>query len=134
MTDKIFIGDDVTSSLKLTKERLTEMIESITKSLGFGLPESIYQNALDYELRNHLFSVEQEVNIDIVYGLFRVGNVRADIIVDQSIIIEMKAVDKIKPKHRSQLDRYLKFTKCAQGFLINISYDNYEIEEIKNHL
>lgn len=114
----------------LTKEKLSEYLTKITDSIGFGLPEKIYQNALDYELRNNLFEVQQEYNIDVVYGLIHLGQIRADLIVNSNIIIELKAVDKIKPKHQSQLKRYLRITKIKKGFLINISYDSFVIEEL----
>jgi len=116
--------------MELTKEKLTEYLTKITDSIGFGLPERIYQNALDYELRNHLHEVQQEFNIDIVYGLVHLGQIRADIIVDNNTILELKAVDKIKPKHQSQLKRYLKITKISKGFLINISYNDFTIDEM----
>ena len=115
----------------LTKTFLTDMITRITDSIGFGYPESIYQKAVDYELRNYLFKVQQEVNIDIVYGLVYCGSIRADLIVDDKYIIELKTVDKLKPKHKSQIIRYLKTMKLTKGFLINISYDSFEIEEIE---
>ena len=116
--------------IPLTKELVTSFIEKNINALGYNLPESCYQNALDYELRNHLFKVEQEPIIDIVYGLIRVGQVKADLIVDDKYIIEMKVTDKIKNKHRSQLEKYLRLKNYKKGFLINISFDKYEIEEI----
>ena len=118
--------------IELTEQLLTEFITKITNSIGFGFPENIYQKALDYELRNYLFKVQQEVNIDIIYGLVYCGNIRADFIIDDKYIIEMKTVDKLKPKHRSQLERYLKTTKLSKGFLINISYNYFEIETLVN--
>ena len=117
----------------LTKEFLEQMIVKITKAIGFGFPEMMYQRAIDYELRNHLYIVQQEVNIDVVYGLIHLGSIRADLVVDDNYIIELKAVDKLKEKHRCQLKRYLKVIgKKMNGFLINISHDKYEIEEISD--
>ena len=117
--------------MALSKEFLEQMIVKITNVIGFGFPEAIYQKALDYELRNNSFSVQQEVNIDVVYGLIHLGLIRADLVVNEKYIIELKAVDKLKPKHKSQLERYLKVIgKKMNGFLINISHNSYEIEEI----
>jgi len=120
---------------------LKDKIINITKTIGFGYPENVYQKALDYELRKEGYFVQLEYNIDIVYKGVNCGSIRADMIVNNghshfnfkdAIIIELKCVDKIKPKQRSQLQRYLKTTGLKQGFLINISYDSYEIEEMFN--
>lgn len=121
-----------TERKRLTKSQLTKFLTKITYSIGFGFPEKIYQNALDYELRNNLHEVKQEFNIDVVYGLVHLGQVRADLVIDNDTIIELKAVDKIKPKHENQLKRYLNVTKFPKGFLININFESFQIEEIDN--
>lgn len=117
---------------ELTKEFVTHLVTKIVNAIGYDLPESCYKKALDYELRNYLFTVEQEVNIDVVYGLIQVGSVRADLIINRESIIELKATDKIKPKHRGQLEKYLRLLEYKKGFLINVSFNSFEVEEIEN--
>lgn len=133
------LTNTLADNIELTFEVLFNMIDRITTAIGFGYQECIYRNALDYELRNYLFNVLPEQNIPVVYGLHKLGMVRADLVItnakpstDDRCIIEMRAVDKIKAKHVSQLERYMKASGIKKGFVINISYDNFEIREV-NH-
>ena len=94
----------------------------VHKNLGPGLLESVYQQCLDYELSKTQidFVLEQqipvkhkEVNIDCGF--------RADIIVENSIVLELKAVEKLLPIHDAQLMTYLKITGIKLGLIMNFN-------------
>lgn len=116
----------------ISKKELSKYLTKITDTIGFGLVEKVYQNALDYELKKDNYEVEQEVNINIIYENINIGTIRADTIVNKNIILELKAVDKLTIKHETQLKRYLKFTKIKKGYLININYCSFTIESFYN--
>lgn len=114
----------------MDKRKLEQLMIKITDAIGFGFQESIYHNALLYYLRKEYNNVKSEVNLDVIHEGVTFGSVRADIIIDNKYIIEMKTVDVIKPKNISQLKRYLFLTKIKTGFVINVNYESYQIVKI----
>ena len=92
----------------------------VHKALGPGLLESVYQRCLAYELDRVGVKVECEVPIPVKYEKIEIDlGFRADMIVDSSIIIENKTVEKLAPIHEAQLLTYLKLTDTRIGFLLN---------------
>ena len=92
----------------------------IHKVLGPGLLESAYQKCLAYELTNEGLKTECEVPVPIKYGSIIIdAGFRADMIIEDSVIIENKTVDKIITIHEAQLLTYLKLTQYRLGFLLN---------------
>lgn len=92
----------------------------IHKQLGPGLLESIYQDLLCFDLGNKGISFEKEKEISLIFK----GNefhtkLRADLIIENKIIVELKAVKEIHPIYGAQLLTYMKLTKIALGLLIN---------------
>lgn len=92
------------------------------KSLGPGLLESVYENALAFDLRVEGLSVEQQVPMPLVYknNKFEVGY-RLDILVNKKVILELKAVETLLPVHYAQLLTYLKLSELKLGLLINFN-------------
>lgn len=92
------------------------------KSLGPGLLESVYENALAYDLRAEGLSVEQQVPMPLVYKniKFEVGY-RLDLLVNKKVILELKAVETLSPVHYAQLLTYLKLSELKLGLLINFN-------------
>ena len=89
-------------------------------ALGPGLLESVYEQVIAYELRKRGHEVETQVPIDIRYEGHRIDDAfRADLIVDNRIIIELKSVEKINLVHKKQLTTYIKLTDKRLGLLIN---------------
>ncbi|MGI4735128.1 MAG: GxxExxY protein [Janthinobacterium lividum] len=90
--------------------------------LGPGLLESVYAAALTYELRKRELLVATEVNIPVLYEGIDLGlNFRADIIVEQRVILELKSVQVLAPIHSKQLLNYLKLTGLPAGLLLNFN-------------
>lgn len=100
-----------------------EIIDSsikVHRALGPGLLESTYQACLKYELQRRGLRVESEVNLPVRYGDLKINaGYRLDMIVQQSIIIENKSVEKILPIHKAQLLTYLRLRDIRLGYLIN---------------
>jgi GxxExxY protein len=108
---------------KLSEDILDSAIK-IHKTLGPGLLESIYRDCLAYELEKLGYSVEKERVLSVKYEdlCFETG-FRADLIVDDQIIVEIKSLEKLSPIHRAQILTYLKLTSYPLGLLINFGQE-----------
>lgn len=94
----------------------------VHKALGPGLLESAYEVCTAYELREDGWVVEQQKPMPVVYrGVELDCGYRLDLRVNQKVIVEMKAVEKILPIHQAQLLSYLKISGCKMGLLINFN-------------
>jgi len=92
----------------------------VHRALGPGLLESAYQQCLAYELRKRGLRVDCEVTLPIVYDGQQIdAGYRVDMLVEECLIIENKAVDQILPIHQAQLLTYLKLRDCRLGFILN---------------
>ncbi len=94
----------------------------IHKSIGPGLLESAYENALAYDLKALGFNVRQQVPMPFIYKEVKqeVGY-RIDLLVNSKVIIEVKAVETVAPVHFAQLLTYLKLSGIKLGLLINFN-------------
>ena len=89
-------------------------------TLGPGLLESVYEAAMEYELRKRGLRVVRQVPIPVVYGEVRLEEgFRADLIVEDKIIVELKSVENVHPVHKKQLLTYLRLSNKKLGLLIN---------------
>jgi GxxExxY protein len=108
-----------------TEKLATELVDaaySVHSELGPGLLESIYENCLCHELSLRGIEFEQQVVLPIAYkDLVIEGGLRLDLIVDQQIIVELKAVEKTIAVHRAQILTYMKLAGYRLGFLINFN-------------
>ena len=86
---------------------------------GSGYLEEVYKNALVVELKSLGINAEKEFPIAVDYRGVRVGNYQADIIVEKSLILELKAVSTLVARHEAQLVNYLTATGMDDGLLIN---------------
>ena len=94
--------------------------------LGPGLLETIYEKALTYELTERGFKVNAQVNIDIKYkGVVLDTDLRLDLIVEDTLIIELKSVEKLAPVHFKQLRTYMKLLDKPIGLLINFNVADF---------
>ena len=102
------------------------------KYLGCGFLEKVYENALVHRLQLAGFSVESQAPIIVRdEDGFVIGNYEADIVVDKTIIIELKAVEKLTNVHVAQILNYLKATGCKYGLLINFGGIRFQIKSFK---
>ncbi|HNT76299.1 MAG TPA: GxxExxY protein [Anaerolineae bacterium] len=101
-------------------KQIVDAAIKVHRALGPGLLESAYQKCFAYELRQRGLRVECEVQLPLVYeGLSLDAGYRIDMLVEDLIIIENKAVDQVLPIHQAQLLTYLKLRDCRLGFLLN---------------
>ena len=99
---------------------------AVHRHLGSGYLEEVYQNALMVELKEQGIEAEKEVSIPVDYKGIRVGDYRADIIVEKCLILELKAVSATNANHEAQLVNYLNATKIDNGLLINFGTASLE--------
>lgn len=92
------------------------------KSIGPGLLESSYENALAYELRKAGLEVAQQVPMPFIYKEIRMDvGYRIDLLVEYTVIIEVKSLESLAPVHYAQLLTYLKLSELKLGLLINFN-------------
>lgn len=96
--------------------------------LGAGFLESVYQKALMIELKENGIHAETEIPINVYYKNEVIGEFRADILVEESVIIELKAVQNLNRMHEAQLVNYLTATNIDNGLLINFGGEQLEIK------
>ena len=109
---------------QLTYEK-TGFANKVHKNLGPGLLESIYEKCLVHELQNNGYDVKQQVKVPIQYDdLVFDTNLKIDLLVNDVIVVELKAQEEILPIHEAQLMTYLKILKKPQGLLINFFTTN----------
>jgi GxxExxY protein len=106
-------------------------------ALGPGLLESVYQAALIHELGKRELDVVVEKVIPVVYGGVEIAEgFRADLVIEDKVIIELKSVEKILPVHKKQLLTYLRLADKRLGLLINFGapFIKHGITRIVNRL
>lgn len=91
----------------------------VYNTLGHGFLERVYQNALFFELQNKGFKVEAQKRIKVYYKELEVGEYFADIMVNNVVILELKAAESIIEAFELQLTNYLKATEIEVGLLLN---------------
>ena len=102
----------------------------VHRNLGPGLLESTYQQCLSYELSQRNILHKTECPLPVIYkGLDIECGYRIDILVEDSLILELKSVDQLLPIHEAQLLTYMKLAGLKQGFLIN-----FNVQLLKNGL
>lgn len=100
-------------------QKIIQAFYKVYNTLGYGFLEKVYQNALLIELRKMGFLCQSELPVKVFYEGIIVGDYRADIIVDNCVIIENKAAEALMEEHEYQLINYLKATEIEVGLLLN---------------
>lgn len=114
----------------ITKELLQEIKDAayaVRTALLPGYLECVYRNALVYELQSRGLDAKAEVPIKAYYKGVVVGDYRVDILVENEVILELKACSELNAEHEKQLVNYLKVTGLECGFLINYGDQKYRI-------
>ena len=104
----------------------------VHKELGPGFLENIYEEALKVELERQGISFQSQKEVEIQYGGVPVGLHRLDLLVENKIIVELKAVKELSDIHFAQLRSYLKATGLKVGLLLNFAQPTLEIKRIVN--
>ena len=90
--------------------------------LGPGLLESAYEACLAFELKEQGLKIDRQIELPLIYkNLYLDCGYRLDLLVNDAVVVEIKAITTIAPIHLAQLTSYLKLTKCRVGLLINFN-------------
>jgi GxxExxY protein len=115
MADKVYPHQDLT-------EKIIGAAIEVHRALGPGLLESIYQICLAHEMSLRGLRFEKEKPLPVEYkGIRLESGYRLDFIVDDKVVVELKAVDSLHDVHKAQLLTYLKLTGCKVGLLLNFN-------------
>ena len=100
-------------------KRIINAYYQVYNQLGYGFLEKVYERAMMLELPKDGLRCENQKNIKVYYEGIEIGDYYADIVVENCVIIELKAVETIAPEHEVQLVNYLKATEIEVGLLLN---------------
>ena len=99
---------------------IVDVALSVHRELGPGLLESVYEVILAFELGQRGLAVKRQVPISIHYKQMTFDEAfRADLVVEDKVVIELKSVEQVSQAHKKQLLTYLRLTGCKLGFLLN---------------
>jgi len=121
----IFITDSKIISMRenFKQSELTNKVlrcfYTVYNKLGYGFLEKVYENALLLELRKNGLNAVRQVTLKVYYDSVEIGYYFADTIVDDAIIVEIKAAEGLVEMHEAQLTNYLKATSIEVGLLLN---------------
>ncbi len=121
----------LTGETALTKSIIGAAFE-VSNSLGCGFLEKVYENALAIELRAKGHVVEQQAQRQVFYRGELVGLYQADLIVDDEVIVELKATRSREEAHRAQCLNYLRAAEKPLGLLINFGCPRLDIQRVQN--
>jgi len=99
--------------------RIIGAFYKVYNTLGYGFSEKVYENALVLEIEKLNLEVKPQYAIKVYYEGVEVGEYFADILVNEAVILELKAVRQLLPEHEAQLLNYLKATPIEVGLLLN---------------
>ena len=117
---------------KSLTEQVIGCAYTVGNNLGCGFLEKVYEKALAIELVDSGLSIETQEPIKVYYSGNVVGEFFADIIVENEIILELKAVKKIENIHFAQCQNYLKATGKKLGLLINFGGERIQVKRVAN--
>lgn len=100
-------------------DRVIGVFDDLYNELGGGFLESVYHNALALALRESGFQVEQEVAVQVCFRGIRVGHFRADLTVNNCVLLELKAISSLDKAHEGQILNHLRATSFEVGLLLN---------------
>ena len=100
-------------------DKIINAFYKVNNDLWYGFLEKVYENAIVIELKKSGCSVVQQSKIEVYYEQENVGNYYADLLVDDKVIVELKASETLCEEHEAQLINYLKATKIEVGLLLN---------------
>ena len=115
----MFEVNPVGDRINLLTEKIIGCAHQVSNVLGCGFLEKVYENALLFELAKRQITATAQWPITVYYGEIPVGDYFADILVENKVIVEVKAVRALVPEHEAQLLNYLRATEIEVGLLLN---------------
>ena len=115
-------GNAVPIEASRAATKIVDAAYRVHTSLGPGLMESVYEACMEHELTKRELKVKRQVSQAVVYdGINIDAGLRIDLLVNDCVIVELKAVENLLPVHKAQLITYLKLTGLRLGLLINFN-------------
>ena len=114
-------------------DRIIGCAISVHKALGSSYMEKLYERALLIELEEQNLKARSQVPLQVTYKNHVIGDYKLDIIVENKVILELKACSKIIPVHEAQLFQYLHASGIKIGYIINFG-SNYKLEFVRKVL
>jgi GxxExxY protein len=110
-------------------EQVKSFAIHVFKTLGAGFSERVYHNAMVVLLEKNNICFLSEQTIPVMFEGTEVGRVRSDLVINEKIVVELKACSSMTDKHLTQCQMYMKLTKIPQGLVINFpSSDDEEVD------
>ena len=128
------LEDDNKDSLRDLTQRIIGCAYTVMNELGCGFLEKVYENALAHELRKAGLTVECQKAVNVYYDGVIVGQYVADLVVEQTVLLEMKAVRALDDVHLAQCLNYLKATGLKIGLLLNFAKPRLEVKRVVHNL
>jgi len=114
----------------LLTEKIIGCAYTVANSLGHGFLEKVYENALAHEIQKTSLHVEQQKPIQVIYDGVIVGDYIADLVIENKILVELKAVKELNDIHLAQCLNYLKATNFKICLLINFGKPRIDIKRV----
>jgi len=133
---KFYSGYFISENKKHSFEELSNTVIgaeiNVHKELGTGFLEGIYEEALKIQLAEHGIQFESQKEVTVKFHGMKIGKHRMDLVIENQIILELKAVKELLVIHMAQLRSYLRATGLKIGLLINFSKPKIEVKRIVN--
>ncbi len=120
------------SEMSQLTERVIGCAFAVSNTLGCGFLEKVYENALAHELRKAGIKAEQD-GVKVYYDGVVVGEYVADLLVEECLLVELKAVKELDDIHMAQCLNYLKATKLRLCLLMNFAKPRLEVRRVANN-
>jgi len=114
--------------------KINGAVFEVNRILGAGFLEKVYERAMLIELQERGLKAESQVPLKVHYKGRVVGDYLADILVENAVILELKAINRLEKIHEAQLLNYLKATKLTIGLLINFRHPKADIKRLVMNL
>jgi len=115
---------------KRLSERVIGCAQNVSHELGAGFLEAVYENALALELEGAGIAFERQHQLDIYYKRKLIGQYQADIVVENKLIVELKAVSSFSACHKAQVINYLRASGLHVGLLFNFGMSRLGIQRV----
>ncbi len=125
MSDKHYLHSDIT-------KKIIGAAMKVHSTLGNGFQEVIYQRALALEMRQQGLSFQRELEMQVFYAGEEIGTRRVDFLVEEKVVVELKAISKLEDVHLAQAINYLEAYQLEVGLLLNFGAKSLEYRRVVN--
>ena len=115
---------------KRLSERVIGCAQNVSHELGAGFLEAVYENALVLELEQEGIAFRRQHQLDIYYKNNKVGQYQADLVIEDKLIVELKAVSSFNASHKAQVINYLRASGLNVGLLFNFGMSRLGIQRV----